>query len=93
MVQKKNSIYLYIVSVGQVAQAAKRLDTGWTIQVQSQMSEGWRFFFTPPCPDLSWDPLSLLQNEYQGLSPGIKEAELKMHSLFKFNHLKWEHVV
>ena len=34
-------------TVGQVAQAARRLAMGWTARV----SEGWRFFFAPSCPD------------------------------------------
>ena len=46
--------------VGQVAQAARRLATGWTARVRSRVSEGWRFFFTPSCPDWPWGPLNLL---------------------------------
>ena len=37
----------------QVAQAARRLATGWTTRVRFRVSEGWRFFFIPPCPDWS----------------------------------------
>ena len=40
-------------SVGQVAQAARRWVTGWTARVRSRVSEGWRCFFTPSCPDWS----------------------------------------
>ena len=46
--------------VGQVARAARRLTTGWTARVRSRVSEEWRFFFTPSCPDLPWGPLNLL---------------------------------
>ena len=46
--------------VGQVAQAARCLIKGWMAWVRSQVSEGWKFFFTPSCPDWSWDPLNLL---------------------------------
>ena len=45
---------------GQVAKAARHLDTDWTTRVRSRMSEGWRFFFAPSCPDWSWCLLSLL---------------------------------
>ena len=46
--------------VGQVAQVARRLAAGWTARVRSRVSEGWRFFFTPSCPDWPWGPLNLL---------------------------------
>ena len=42
-----------------VTQAARRWATGWTARVRFQVSEGWRFFFTPSCPDWSWGPLNL----------------------------------
>ena len=61
--------------VGQVAQAARRLAAGWVARDRSQVLEGWRFFFTPSCPDWPWGPLNLLQNEYRGISPGVKAAE------------------
>ena len=51
---------VHMIMVGQAAQAARGLTTGWTARVRSWVSEGWRFFFTPLCPDLSWGPLSLL---------------------------------
>ena len=47
-------------TVGQVAQAARRLTTGWMVRVRSRVSEGWRVFFIPSCPDWSWGPLNLL---------------------------------
>ena len=53
------TVYIYIY-MGQVAQAAKRLATGWTARVRSRVSEVWRFFFTPTCPDWPWGPLNLL---------------------------------
>ena len=49
----KHSVWIYIRLVGQVAQAARRWATGWTARVQSRVSEGWRFFFAPSCPDWS----------------------------------------
>ena len=58
-------IILNVTFVGQVAQAARRLATGWTARVRSRVSEGWRLFFTASCPDWSWGPLSLLENEYR----------------------------
>ena len=63
--------------VGQVAQAARRLAAFRTVRVRSRVSEGWRFFFRPSCPDWSWGPLNLLLNEYRGISPGVKAAERK----------------
>ena len=33
--------------MGQVAQAARRLATGWTARVRSQVSKGWRFSSLP----------------------------------------------
>ena len=53
-------LLLLLLLVGQVAQAAMYLATGWTAQVQSRVSEGWRFFFTPSCSDWPWGPLNLL---------------------------------
>ena len=50
---------------------ARRLATGWTARVQSRVSEGWIVSFVPSCPDWSWGPLSLLWNEYRGLSPSV----------------------
>jgi len=35
----------------------------------SSPGRGWEFLFSPPCPDRSWGPLSLLSNVYQGLVP------------------------
>ena len=46
--------------VGQVTHMARCLAMGWTAQVQSRMSMGWKFFFTPLCPDWSYGLLSLL---------------------------------
>ena len=34
----------YYLRRGQVAQAARRLATGWTARVRSRVSAGWRFF-------------------------------------------------
>ena len=42
-----------IIYVGHVAQAARRWAMGRTAQVRSRVSEGWRFFFVPSCPDWS----------------------------------------
>ena len=44
---------VYYEECGQVAQAARRWATGWTARVRSRVSEGWRFFFAPSCPDWS----------------------------------------
>ena len=51
-------VSLVISEVGQVAQAARHLATGWMAWVQSQVSKGWRFFFTPSCPDWPWGSLN-----------------------------------
>ena len=48
---------LHFSLVRQVAQASRRLATGWT----AWLLEGWRFFFTPSCSDWSWRLLSLLK--------------------------------
>ena len=61
--------------VGQVADEAMRLAMAWTAQVRSRVSEAWRFFFTPWCPDWYWGTLNLLQNEYREISLGVKTAE------------------
>ena len=47
-------------NVGNVAQAARYLTTGWTARVQSRVSEAWRFFFTLSCPDWPWGQLNLV---------------------------------
>ena len=39
--------------VRKVAQAARRLATGWTARVRSRVSEECRFFFIPSCTDWS----------------------------------------
>ena len=60
-ISKKRDLSSFIVKVlGQVAQAVRRLAMGWTVQVRSRVSEEWRFFFTPSCPDWPWGPLNLL---------------------------------
>ena len=60
---------------GQVAQVARRLAAGWTARIRSRVSEGMEIFLTPSCPDWSWGPLNLLQNEYREISLGVKTAE------------------
>ena len=61
-------------NVGQVAQAARLLATGWTARVRSRVSEGWRFFFPPSCPD--WSRVqSSSQKMSTGLSPGVKAVK------------------
>ena len=38
-------------SIGQAAQTSRRLAMGWTVWVRSRVSEEWRLFFAPSCPD------------------------------------------
>ena len=45
-ISKKRDLYSFIVKV--------------LAQVRSRVSEEWRFFFTPSCPDWPWGPLNLL---------------------------------
>ena len=67
--------------VGQVAQAARRLTTGWTARVRSPVSEGWRFLFTHSCSDWSWGSLSLLWNEYRGFPWGLSRPSVGLATL------------
>ena len=54
------TLYLNLpTSVGQVAQMARCLASGWTDLAGCRVPEGRIFFFTP-CTDWSWGPLSLL---------------------------------
>ena len=50
-----------------------RLAAGWTARVRSRVSERWRFFFTPSCPDWSTQPP--IKSGYRGISSGVKAAE------------------
>ena len=56
-----NTVLLCILAMkGQVAQAVRPLATGYTVRVRSRVSERWRFFFTPSCPEWLWGPLNLV---------------------------------
>ena len=58
---------MLLIIMGQLAQAARRLATGWTTRVQSRVSEGVEI--------LLHSFGSRLVLGYRGISPGVKAAE------------------
>ena len=73
-------LHYKVCFVDQVAQAARRLATGWAARIRSRVSEDWRFFFTYSCPDWSWGSLSLLQNRVPGLNTADRRTCLSISS-------------
>jgi len=50
-----------LITSSRVSSVVQCRVTGWS------PGRGWKFFFSPPCPDRFWGPPGLLSNGYQGL--------------------------
>ena len=83
--------YLYISSVGQVVQAARRLATGWTARVRARVSEWWRFsslLRVQTCPGVHSASYKMSTGVFPGYRrPSVGLATLPLRNAVAANRL------